>query len=390
MSNKAVQIKTITPETKQLQIFINNLGVTNKAKLYKFKQHVYINAAIIAPVLNINLQTFVSRAKQPKHYIVIRKEVYVNKYGLTKLIANSDEEASYRLQDYIYEVIYKLETQGEVKINNIASRKELERVAADLSIFQAIDQKNQLIISQYEDEIKQIQTDNSILEFDIDKYKKENERLTDEIKQLQDENETLTSISKSLAKYVRSNTRSRPVALSEVDIDNETALSNDDIIRKAQQAKKMLLSSSSTTSSTSSTSITTSTEQKYLTSQTRRGRPPKQPLPEATQNNIYYLMRTPEPVCQHNNSTNIYRWSLRNKLPEESIMIKKISYKSYKAYCADYKLGGMNNFIYTELWHCDIELPDETYILFSRIVDLLQHGSIELFDRLVDIFSYHG
>lgn len=384
MSNKAVQIKTITPETKQLQIFINNLGVTNKAKLYKFKQHVYINAAIIAPLLNINLQTFVSRAKQPKHYIVIRKEVYVNKYGLTKLIANSDEEASYRLQDYIYEVIYKLETQGEVKINDIVSRKELERVAADLSIFQAIDQKNQLIISQYEDELKQIQTDNSILEFDIDKYKKENERLTDEIKQLQDENETLTSISKSLAKYVKSNTRSRPVALSEVNIDDEVALSNDDIIHKAQQAKKILLSSSSTSS----------TEQKRLrsniTSKSKRGRPPKQLLPEATQNNIYYLMRTPEPVCQHNNSTNIYRWSLRNKLPEENIMVKKISYNSYKAYCADYKLGGMNNFIYTELWHCDIELPDETYILFSRLVDLLQHGSIELFDRLVNIFSYHG
>ena len=134
-----VRIKDSDENTGPLEIFIRDLlGVSTNEKIieiYMYNDQAYIIADPLVPILGVQLQWFEKNAVNPTHFIKIKRRIFVNKYGLTILIAHSKEQVAFTLQDYIYETIYRLEKHGSIKTSDIQARKELLNCMEELAIY---------------------------------------------------------------------------------------------------------------------------------------------------------------------------------------------------------------------------------------------------------------
>jgi len=383
-NNKAIRIYSKSDETKQLTTFLNNLGISEETAIYKYVDLIYIDSNIIVPVLNINIKQFVSSARQPKHYIIIKKRIYVNKYGLTKLIAQSDEEVSYRLQDYIYEVIYKLEKEGSVKIPDVESREALlqslqtlKKTEAELEIYQTIDSNNQEVIKKYQEEINILRADIGFLEEKTTTYKTENSKLQEQVLEYEQQINKLTNVSKKLARYVRFK---NPIAaknnlssvLDEVEISDEEdpEYTNVQMLTfDAMQAKKELKSrtNSKIKSKTNSKTKTSTNDEK----------------------SVYYILRSNNCVHVTKLGKQIYNWQISTELynNNDSFEFNGKIYKSYKAYSKDYMLGNVEQFTGFMLWYKDIILTNREYTMLSQIFDLISNTDEDFCNALINIFD---
>ena len=195
-NTKAIKVTDSTPETSQLETFINNLGIDKKAELYLYNNQAFINVDIIMQILSVDPKWFIKNSESPTHYITIKKQIYVNKYGLTKILAQSKEAVAFQLQDYIYEVIYKLETNKFVHQDDIESRAMLAKTLAELDIYKTVEDNNKLMLSESEHELKQLETDYAILQQDNNKLLERYEKLLDDFSAINKEHESLKNISK--------------------------------------------------------------------------------------------------------------------------------------------------------------------------------------------------
>ncbi len=172
---------TTNLQSNQLATFVASLGIKDNIELYLCGKCVYINISVVLPVLSVDIEWFRKNAEIPTHYIIIKKNVYINKYGMTKLLGQSKQPAAYVLQDYLYELFYKVETEGSVCKEDVVSRKKLITLSDEVNTYKSIIEKTQDAVEIAKEEARQAINDNAMLEL-------ENTKLLDQVEQLELDN----------------------------------------------------------------------------------------------------------------------------------------------------------------------------------------------------------
>lgn len=199
--------------TSILKNFLETIGCKTQITIYKKNSSFYINSDFIMDLLNIRKFNFSKVSIIDIHYIMIGQKIYISKYGITKLLANSNEPISYKLQDYIYEVLYKLEVNSVISKHDIVSRSALcgEIDTMNDKLTNTIDELNNYklnadisdeVISKKLEYIQEIDKTNSTLHCTISILEKKINKLELENKSLYRENEKLMKISKRLNKCI--------------------------------------------------------------------------------------------------------------------------------------------------------------------------------------------
>jgi hypothetical protein len=402
IKQKAVKVRTEIPEAKQLQTFVRNLGSTEPAELYMVGTLAYINIDLLLPILSITEKWFIDNSVRydPEifeipHYVVIKKGIYVNKYGITKLIAQSREAVAFKLQDYIYEVIYKLEKNGTVTMSEIDSRKELERTILH---YQEVQNRNLEELKEYEDEMRS-------LELNIYELNAKNEQLIIESKhkdelihEYEEELNRLTGICNILGKYVK---KKKPncEALDDIDIESDEDINASDAtiaIESLKQSKKALRKLetkrglSETKRGLSETKRGLSETKRGL-SETKNIKTEKKVIREKEQsrkkNSNFYLIRSNEPFYQ-----DYYRWAIKTELPTQPINAvshehEELLYDSY----IDYSKAVLNGYCipnpsYMFIYYRDLHIDAQT----NKIISLLLIASVFRSEDIDAIINQNG
>lgn len=368
-NDKAKLITVNTPETKQLEIFTSSLGINKKTELYKYCDHIYINTDLIIPVLSVNINDFKKEADSKTHYIVLNKKVFVNKYGLIKLLAASREKAAFQLQDYIFEVIYKLETNKKVTIEEVESRKPLVKTLEKLKIYEMTNIEHSNQISQLKEEIKIINADYAFLLQDLEKERNNFKELEEQYKDLSDDYKTILQSAKKLARYVRFNTNSR---IKEIEIDSSGDELEEDLINKNDKNRQL---SDAKRAKKKITQI-----DKKSKSKTKSNKNDK----KLNEKNIYYIMQSVD-YFTNINGINQYEWKITTELPELSES-NKTNFSDFKDFSDDYRISDNKIKLYDFIWHHDIIVNSQLYTILFKIIELIKYADETFIIALTDIF----
>lgn len=306
---KAIKISPTLPQAQQLVTFITSLGITQPLELYSCDSQVYINAEIVLPILSVDIKWFLKNSEYPTHYLVVGKNTFINKYGMTKLLGQSKQPAAFKLQDYLYEIFYRIETDGVVNKDSLATRKKLFNMEQNMETYKTIIENNQASIEEARESAKAALNDCNYLEMENIKLNKQILIFEEEIKELNNDLETFRCIASKLAKYVRINSKKPPVEAYSDILDPEE---NDD-----ERTDNILISDV----------IKAKDKLKELKVQSKPMiRKPDKP------GNIYYLLRSAEFVGDEN-----YSWSLTDIQPEldhinksEEFLIGELEQSPYK------------------------------------------------------------
>lgn len=263
----AVKITATSYAAKQLQSFIESLGIKSSVSLYKYDDKVYIDMSPLIRILSVDFKDFAKTSERKVHYIVIKKVPYVNKYGITKLISLSKQEVAFKLQDYLYELFYLSETKGEVSHADLTTRSAfLDSISEAESLSSIIDEENKKVIDEAYETIATLKCDLSVVESKyqnlLNDYKILSEKSENDVVEL----DNLRDISNKLARYVKIKSKKPPdVVFSECldTIDEEVSDLDEDekkiIVKDAVESKKKIrkriTKTSSTSSSTSSSDL---------------------------------------------------------------------------------------------------------------------------------------
>ena len=123
MSKKLTKLKN---ESNQLTVFVRKLGLEKDLQVYLYGELPYITIESLLDLLSVDISTFIKSASSPRDYIKINdknsKIVIASKYGLIKILAQSNEEVSYKLTASILCVSASLRAKFHAKpkvIHNI-------------------------------------------------------------------------------------------------------------------------------------------------------------------------------------------------------------------------------------------------------------------------------
>ena len=233
----AALVKVPKYNSDHLNAFLQTVGVDKVINLYRYSANppeyanlTYINVEPILPILSVPLDWLRRNTRDPRYYIEVNRKVYVSKYGITKLIAESREEISFKLQDYLFELLYMAETQPMVNTADLKSRTELleciEKITNSLTEYKA----------ETAEEIAELRCTYGELE-------EENKRLNNlcimqaaQIEGLEGELSDMRKIASALAKFARNKSKIIPkIASSEsLDVSDD---SDDDLDRVAIEGK---------------------------------------------------------------------------------------------------------------------------------------------------------
>lgn len=323
-SLKAKKLNNAEIQKSQLATFVASLGIKHNIELYLCGEYVYINIDILLPVLLVDPVWFRKNAEIPTHYILIKKNVYINKYGMTKLLGQSQQPAAFMLQDYLYEIFYKVETDGTISRDSIVSRSKLIALAEEISTYKAIIEKNQDAVELAKEEAKSVMNDNSILELENNKLIEQITQLETDTVELNTEIDYYKNLASTLAKYVRVRAKKPPNEayseslddLDDPDNDNEAELAL--ITANALKAKKTL----------AGTLAAKAAKTKPIAKQTAKK--------VNIQTNIYFIMRSINVVDNDSN----YHWSITNTKPtddiidiSEEVMAGNLTYTEHQNIC---------------------------------------------------------
>jgi hypothetical protein len=236
-STNLIITKVENKGSSPLEVFVKSLGVQTKAEIFLCNNTAYINIELVLLILSVELSWFIKNASSPEHYIKMNNNsIYINKYGMTKLLGQSKEQVAYRLQDYIYELLYLVETKGKVSIDDVQSRHDL------------IDSYHETL-KEYKEVNDTLRCDYALTDAENSKLKTEISKLTDENEDLQDELKHITNIANKLAKYVKLKVVNPPSEVESLDIeeyDDEIDIKQvREILSDAVQAEKLLKSGKS-------------------------------------------------------------------------------------------------------------------------------------------------
>jgi len=349
-----VKISDDDNEINQLSVFLKSIGNNSKLKIYKEKDIYYINSCFIMTLLGVEKTKFKSRSIKNIHYIIIKNKIYVSKYGITKLLANSCEPISFKLQDYIYEVLYKLESKKVISINDISSRSMLiENLQSKVdnyklnedNIINSLNKKN-ILINDLQNQINELMNLNQL-------YMEKNNTLVNNYENTLNNYNALLKASKSLAKYAKS-TNKKTKALNYVsdicdDYDDFT-YNSDELLNRALNAKKTI---------------------NVLT---------KKVVKKVDSNLSCYLLRSA--YCSSKcNGDLFFKWEIFDK----KFYLKKytnLSFDKYKEYSNNYLLNGIES-KYEKVLYSELSLDQLQYNTLCLILDNFSECSIETIDLIL-------
>jgi FtsZ-binding cell division protein ZapB len=313
---KASKITKETPKSQQLQSFVASLGLTDKVELYLCGELVYIRIDTLLTILSVDVKWFLKNAETPLHYIVINKNVHVNRYGMTKLIGQSKQPTALRLQDYLYDLFYHVETDGVVYRDELKSRDELLELTDKLHVYKSIVDASQIAAEEAKENNNVLRCDYAVLEQDNAKLTQQIALLEDEISEYQEGLESYRAIATKLARYVRiKSTKPPEEAFSDlVDIEEEDESAPDPKI------------DSDATEARDHHAILSKTVKKIMTKRhVKAGLPTTLPVPPSLKDKqktiMYYLMRSIEPVDELK-----YKWSLTDITPDSEHLKRSEEY----------------------------------------------------------------
>lgn len=252
---KVTKVTKSIPQTAQLEAFISSLGVkAENTQLYLCNSNAYINSNIIIDLLSVDIAWFLKNAESPTHYIKLSKGVFINKYGMTKILAQSKEAVAYKLQDYLYELLYKVETDGFVSIENLPSRDllnesldDLIKTKQDLELYKVCADTNHKISMDFKEDAEQSVRLYTELKILYDKLQEQYDILLETNHGLAEESDTYRQLASKLAKYVRAKSKMPPIEAYDDSLDNSDydAEENDEVaelkmVEEAINAKKKL------------------------------------------------------------------------------------------------------------------------------------------------------
>jgi hypothetical protein len=289
------------------------------------------------------MKWFTANADKLVHYVTIHKNIFINKYGLTKLIAQSKEAAAFQLQDYIYEVVYKLETTGKVTIKDVESRDKLCATLSELQLYKTIENENQVLLKQSDDTIRQLTLENTVMEEKLKNVTGDYDELIESYKQVGLEMAKLRAIVKKLS--ATSSARDRNQALSSIS-DIESAIPSIIEVPAARTYHK---------------------KPKKIT---------------------YYLLKSVEYSFKYD-SDKLYEWKIVDKLPElpKYPKIPEISedmnYKDYSELCQT----GVIEAITDHIFFMELTVPPSSIGILNFIIDTIgsmTEGNIVQAMRFID------
>lgn len=339
---RAIKLTTDAPQAQQLSTFVASLGVSQSLELYSCENQVYINADVILPVLSVDLKWFHKNAESPIHYLIIKKNTYINRYGMTKLLGQSKQPAAYKLQDYLYELFYRVETDGFVHRDSLVSRKKLLALEDNLETYKSIIENNQASIEEARDAAKAALNDCNFLEVENAKLNRQNTQLETEIKELTEDLETFRLIANKLARYVRIKATKVPdEAYSDLlePQDDSDQLSDLSIVQDAIRAKTKL-----------------KVESKGRSKVILKANPAASNS-ATIQKRVHYLLRSTEYVDDDN-----YSWHLTDIEPQQDHIDKS----------EEFLIGDLTISHYTEIVYRTIEISDDkknTIALFIEVTN---------------------
>jgi hypothetical protein len=313
------KVKKPNQKSEQLQTFIKSLGVEEKIELYSYNLLVYMNADILSCILSVPLEWFVKNAEIPMHYIKIKSKIYVNQYGITKFIAQSKEEVSFKLQDYLYELFYQVETNGTVSVKDLKSRDEfIKSMQSELKLYKSISDANNNLFNE-------MQSNNTILKNDYYAIELENEKLTNlvenlnlELKELNSTLNNYSNISNKLSNYITLNLENIPEDIEEdlINLDNLNNLDNLDKVDNLNNLNSLNnLNKTKITKVKSKTKLTNKTKVDKLTSNTKVDKVTSNTILNSSSIEVLYIIRS-----VYNYSENNYKWYLTNLQPSKELI----------------------------------------------------------------------
>jgi len=252
---KVIKVTKSIPQTAQLETFISSLGVKSQnTELYLCNSNAYINSNIILDLLSVDIKWFLKNAESPTHYLKLSKGVFINKYGMTKILAQSKEAVAYKLQDYLYELLYKVETDGFVSIENLPSRDmlndsldELIKTKQELELYKTCADNNHKISLTIKEDADQVARSYAELKESNGKLQEQYDALIEANQGLAEESEIYRQLASKLAKYVRAKSKTPPIEAydNSLDISDCDGEENDEVaelkmVEEAVNAKKKL------------------------------------------------------------------------------------------------------------------------------------------------------
>jgi len=438
--SKAVLIKTQTRETLQLSSFINSLGLQYDTRIYKFNNLHFVSVEVINSLLKVDLDSLVKRAEKGVQFIKIRNELYISKYGLTLLIASSKEPLAYKIQDYIYDVLYQLEREGTASIADIESRNALlneiaklkeERVAmqtviesevaarvesevaarvesevavrveaavavrVEAAVADKIQGEVEKAVEQYaneKDEIADYKTDleKSLTSMKYELFECEEELATtkktladteEELATTKKKSEELESICTALYKYIKTHYSYDKTKTKEF---KETIKKARDIaVEQGEDAEDAEDAEDETAINTAARkSMARLTAMKKPRINTALSPSDYTYNADDAQKKLQYLMRSAVPLP---NRPSMYRWTVEDKLPQDNrpFSLDGVLYDSFKNYSADYMLDEKKQCPFEYVWYSDLEISDSQTKFLNAAFEVFNAAPSYIVDRLV-------
>lgn len=345
----AIVIKRITNKTAQsapLETFLTTLGVSAKTELYLCNSNAYLNVDVILPVLSVPIAWFIKNAESPIHYIKVKSktsnlvQIYVNKYGITKLLAQSKEAVAFKLQDYLYDLLYVVETEGSVSRDNLASRQQLVKVTSDLTMYQSSASAAITEAIELKESINTLRADYADADAECQRLKSENEKHEETIRELESELNNYKTIANKLARYVRANSKKPPSEAYDDSLETDDNPEEDDTVANLQvtteaiKAKKQL---------------------RDMTTKKPASKPVAKPISVfACKQKTVTLLRSADGFGGE------YKWALSDKEYDDS----------FKEASRDYCLGDIDNPPDLMIWYSDIEATEEKRKIISLFLSL--------------------
>lgn len=236
---------------EELMVCMKNFGITTKQKYCYWKDLYFICVPdTLSKLLNIDLNAILRNAEIGLHFVQMEnEEIYASKYGLVQLIAASKEPIALKFQDYIFELIQKIEEKGEVKIQDLETRQALVNEIEKTSLVGSYDLLHiQQQLQETEKAYHARDTDYNIVMDELQVKSRLLEKAEEEIKELGRQNYELRDIAEKLGKYVKL-TKTADTSLEKLyhkvesyDISLESDDPNDikDVHEDARVAKRRL------------------------------------------------------------------------------------------------------------------------------------------------------
>jgi hypothetical protein len=342
----AVKAKKISSEdAKHVSLFLKTLGVKDDITIYIYNSKAYFNYNILE-ILNVEISTFLKTADKVIHFIKIKRELYINKYGLTKVLSCSKEPIAFKLQDYLFELLYKVETNTFTCKEDLKNRNEY---IIELSKYNKLKESYDILEDELytikeekveiNEKLQNIICDYSIIEEENEKLKLKISLLEDEKNHLEQEYEHIRKIASKLACHVRFKSKEPPIEAYNDELSDDEYTTYE--IKEAKQELKSI-----------------SKKIKY---------PEKTFSKQIIPYKKYSILRSKDSI-----ESLEYKWEITDK--EISEDIKELS--------RNYILDG-KYFPHEMIWYTDVKLSDEKMKAIKLFISVKEYFDESIMTQLI-------